>query len=143
MHGVTFAGDAVELAVKRFRLGGVSADDIGLVGSPGSPMMTVSVGVVGVGSDAGGATFLVSTTCRTFAGVLAVFCVFCFFLAGSLGGGVGERGETGGLKSTGEDSCGLGGRECGSCFFFNSSLISSSVPAPMILALSRSLCLPH
>lgn len=68
MHGVTFAGDAVELAVKRFRLGGVSADEIGLVGSPGSPMMTVSV-AVGVGSDAGGATFLVSTTCTTFAGV--------------------------------------------------------------------------
>lgn len=69
VHGVTFAGDAVELAVKRVRLGGVSVDEICLVGSPGSPMMTVSVGAVGVGSDAGGATFLVSTTCTTFAGV--------------------------------------------------------------------------
>lgn len=69
VHGVTFSGDAVELAVKRFRLGRVSVDEFCLIGSPGSPMMTVSVGAVGVGSDAVGATFLVSTTCTTFAGV--------------------------------------------------------------------------
>lgn len=69
VHGVTFSGDAVELAVKRFRLGRVSVHEICLIGSPGSPMMTVSVGAVGVGLDAVGATFLVSTTCTTFAGV--------------------------------------------------------------------------
>lgn len=51
MHDVTFVGELVELAMKKFHLGGVSADEIGLVGSPGFPMMTVSVGAVGVGSS--------------------------------------------------------------------------------------------
>lgn len=50
VHDVTFVGELVELAMKKFHLGGVSADEIGLVGSPGFPMMTVSVGAVGVGS---------------------------------------------------------------------------------------------